>query len=41
LEIDYAEMKRIQQKMKVVMVAEKQSQEMLEQAFRRIGYGIE
>ena len=41
LEIDYAaEMARIQQQMKVVMVAEKQSQEMLERAFRGIGYGI-
>jgi type I restriction enzyme M protein len=42
LEIDYAaEMARIQREMKTVMVAEKQSQEMLEQAFRGIGYGIE
>jgi type I restriction enzyme M protein len=42
LEIDYpAEMARIQQEMKAVMLAEKQSQEMLEQAFRGIGYGID
>ena len=42
LEIDYqAEMKRIQQEMRDVMAAEKQSQKMLEDAFRGIGYGID
>ena len=42
LEIDYAaEMARIQQEMKAVLAAEKQSQTMLEEAFRGIGYGIE
>ena len=42
LEIDFpAEMARIQQEMREVLVQEKQSQKMLEDAFRGIGYGIE
>ena len=42
LEIDFpAEMKRIQQEMRVVLAQEKQSQKMLEDAFRGIGYGID
>jgi type I restriction enzyme M protein len=42
LEIDYAtEMARIQHEMCEVMKAEKQSQEMLAEAFREIGYGID
>lgn len=42
LEIDFpAEMARIQQKMREVLAQEKQSQKMLEDAFRGIGYGIE
>lgn len=42
LEIDYdAEMKRIQEEMKAIMTAEKKSQQMLEDAFRGIGYGID
>lgn len=42
LEIDYAaEMARIQSEMREVLKAEKQSQEMLEAAFRGIGYGLE
>lgn len=42
LEIDYEkEMARIQSEMKEVMLQEKQSQQMLEDAFRGIGYGIE
>ena len=42
LEIDYpTEMDRIQQEMKEVLSAEKQSQKMLEDAFRGIGYEIE
>ena len=42
LEIDYEkEMARIQSEMKEVMKQEKQSQQMLEDAFRGIGYGIE
>lgn len=41
LEIDFpAEMKRIQQEMREVLAQEKQSQKMLEEAFRGIGYGI-
>jgi type I restriction enzyme M protein len=41
LEIDYAaEMKRIQGEMREVLKAEKQSQSMLEAAFKGIGYGI-
>ena len=41
LEIDYAtEMARIQAEMKEVLIAEKKSQEMLEDAFGGIGYGI-
>lgn len=41
LEIDYpTEMARIQQEMKNILIAEKQSQKMLEEAFRGIGYGI-
>lgn len=41
LDIDYEkEMARIQAEMKAVMKAEKQSQRMLEEAFRGIGYGI-
>lgn len=42
LEIDFpAEMARIQQEMHAVLAQEKQSQKMLEDAFRGIGYGIE
>ena len=42
LEIDFpAEMCRIQQEMRDVLAKEKQSQQMLEDAFRGIGYGIE
>jgi type I restriction enzyme M protein len=42
LEIDYAtEMTRIQNEMRKVIKAEKQSQMMLEEAFRGIGYGID
>ncbi|MDO4756306.1 MAG: N-6 DNA methylase [Parabacteroides sp.] len=42
LDIDYeAEMARIQKEMKELMTAEKQSQKMLEEAFRGIGYGID
>lgn len=42
LEIDFpAEMKRIQQEMREVLAQEKQSQKMLEEAFRGIGYGLE
>ena len=42
LEIDFpAEMARIQQEMHEVLAQEKQSQKMLEEAFRGIGYGIE
>ena len=42
LEIDFpAEMRRIQQEMRAVLVQEKQTQKMLEEAFRGIGYGIE
>lgn len=42
LEIDFhAEMGRIQAEMRSVMTQEKQSQKMLEDAFRGIGYGID
>lgn len=42
LEIDYEkEMARIQSEIKEILVAEKKSQQMLEEAFRGIGYGIE
>lgn len=42
LHIDYEkEMTRIQKEMKELMTAEKQSQKMLEEAFRGIGYGID
>lgn len=42
LEIDYEkEMSRIQSEMQEVMKQEKKSQQMLEDAFRGIGYGIE
>ena len=42
LEIDFSsEMKRIQQEMKEVISTEKESQKMLEEAFRGIGYGID
>ena len=42
LEIDYEkEMARIQSKMQEIMKQEKKSQQMLEDAFRRIGYGID
>lgn len=42
LNINYhAEMQRIQSEMKAVMVMEKESQTMLENAFRRIGYAID
>ena len=42
LDIDYEkEMARIQEEMKEVMKREKKSQQMLEEAFRGIGYGID
>lgn len=42
LDIDFhAEMSRIQKEMRDLMAQEKQSQKMLEDAFRGIGYGIE
>ena len=42
LEIDYPkEMTRIQQEMKELMLREKESQKMLEEAFKGIGYGLE
>ena len=42
LEIDFAaEMSRIQAEMRDVLAREKQSQELLEDAFRGIGYGID
>lgn len=42
LEIDYPkEMARIQQEMKQLLKREKESQRMLEEAFKGIGYGIE
>ena len=42
LEIDYPkEMVRIQQEMKELMQREKESQRMLAEAFKGIGYGIE
>ena len=42
LEIDYqAEMARIQSEMRDILKSEKQSQKMLEEAFRGIGYGID
>ena len=42
LEIDYEkEMARIQSEMKEIMMQEKKSQQMLEDAFRGIGYGID
>ena len=42
LEIDYqAEMARIQSEMRDILKSEKQSQNMLEEAFRGIGYGID
>ena len=42
LDIDFhAEMNRIQKEMRDIMMQEKQSQKMLEDAFRGIGYGIE
>ena len=42
LDIDFnAEMSRIQKEMQEVLVQEKQSQKMLEDAFRGIGYGID
>ena len=42
LDIDYAaEMIRIQEEMREVLKAEKQSQAMMEEAFRGIGYGID
>ena len=42
LEIDYEkEMKRIQQEMKDVLDEEKESQKLLEEAFKGIGYGID
>ncbi len=41
LEIDFpAEMRRIQQEMRDLMAQEKETQRMLEEAFRGIGYGI-
>ena len=42
LDIDYEkEMSRIQTEMQDIMKAEKKSQQMLEDAFRGIGYGID
>lgn len=42
MDIDYpSEMARIQNEMREVLAAEKQSQKMLEDAFRGIGYGID
>jgi type I restriction enzyme M protein len=42
LDIDFhAEMTRIQKEMQEVLATEKQSQKMLEEAFRGIGYGID
>jgi len=42
LEIDYPrEMARIQQEMRELMQREKESQKMLEEAFKGIGYGVE
>ena len=42
LDIDFAaEMSRIQKEMRDVLVQQKQSQKMLEDAFRGIGYGID
>ena len=42
LDIDFnAEMSRIQAEMRDVLAQEKQSQKMLEDAFRGIGYGID
>lgn len=42
LDIDYEkEMKRIQEEMKDILRTEKQSQAMLEEAFRGIGYGVD
>lgn len=42
LEIDFpSEMQRIQQEMREILVQEKQSQKMLEEAFGGIGYGID
>lgn len=42
LEIDFpTEMRRIQREMQAVLKQEKESQKMLEEAFRGIGYGIE
>lgn len=42
LEIDFpTEMRRIQQEMREVLQQEKESQKMLKDAFRGIGYGID
>ena len=42
LDIDFkAEMNRIQQEMRDILAEEKQSQKMLEDAFKGIGYGID
>ena len=42
LDIDYEkEMSRIQKEMQDILKAEKKSQQMLEDAFRGIGYGID
>ena len=42
LDIDFsAEMSRIQTEMRAVLAQEKQSQKLLEDAFRGIGYGID
>ena len=38
---DFQELARIQAEMKKVLVQEKKSQQMLEDAFRGIGYGID
>ena len=42
LDIDYEkEMTRIQTEMKEILKQEKQSQQMLEEAFKGIGYGVD
>jgi len=42
LEIDFdSEMKRIQDEMREILITERQSQKMLEEAFKGIGYGID
>ena len=42
LDIDYEkEMARIQKEMREILISEKKSQAMLEEAFKGIGYGID